>query len=92
MLLYHTGFAEIPVPDLRRGRVNADFGQGFYLSDDPAFAERWATEKRTRKPSSTATSCIPTIFRSSGSNATKTGFATFFPTAAGSPTHSKTLT
>lgn len=46
MLLYHTGFAEIPVPDLRRGRINADFGQGFYLSDDPAFAERWATEKK----------------------------------------------
>lgn len=46
MLLYHTGFAEIPVPDLRRGRVNADFGQGFYLSDDLAFAERWATEKK----------------------------------------------
>ena len=46
MLLYHTGFDEIPVPDLRRGRINADFGQGFYLSDDPAFAERWATEKK----------------------------------------------
>lgn len=46
MLLYHTGFAEIKTPDLRRGRPNADFGQGFYLSDDPAFAERWATEKK----------------------------------------------
>lgn len=46
MLLYHTGFEKIPVPDLRRGRINADFGQGFYLSDDPAFAERWATEKK----------------------------------------------
>ncbi len=46
MLLYHTGFDEIPVPDLRRGRINADFGQGFYLSDDPDFAERWATEKK----------------------------------------------
>jgi len=49
MLLYHTGFDEIPMPDLRRGRVNADFGQGFYLSDDPAFSERWATEKKDSK-------------------------------------------
>ena len=49
MLVFHTGFAEIPVPDLRRGRANADFGQGFYLSDDPAFAERWATEKKGAK-------------------------------------------
>lgn len=49
MLLYHTGFDVIPVPDLRRGRINADFGQGFYLSDDPAFAERWATEKKGAK-------------------------------------------
>lgn len=49
MLLYHTGFFEIPVPDLRRGRANADFGQGFYLSDDPAFSERWATEKKGSK-------------------------------------------
>lgn len=46
MLLFHTGFEKIPVPDLRRGRVNADFGRGFYLSDDPAFSERWATEKK----------------------------------------------
>ena len=49
MLLFHTGFVEIPVPDLRRGRANADFGQGFYLSDDPAFSERWATEKKGSK-------------------------------------------
>ncbi len=49
MLVFHTGFDKIPVPDLRRGRANADFGQGFYLSDDPAFAERWATEKKGAK-------------------------------------------
>ena len=30
MKLYHTGTVEIPVPDIRHGRVNADFGQGFY--------------------------------------------------------------
>ena len=45
MLLYHTGFDEIPVPDLRRGRINADFGQGFYLSDNYDFASLWVREK-----------------------------------------------
>ena len=27
MLLYHTGFEQIPYPDLHRGRKNADFAQ-----------------------------------------------------------------
>ena len=31
-ILYHTGFSAIPSPDIRYGRKNADFGQGFYLS------------------------------------------------------------
>ncbi len=43
MRLYHTGSAVIPEPDVRRGRRNADFGQGFYLTPDEAFARRWAT-------------------------------------------------
>ena len=38
--VYHTGFAVVQTPDLQFGRSNADFGQGFSLSDDPAFAER----------------------------------------------------
>ncbi len=42
MKLYHTGSAEIRNPDIRRGRKNADFGQGFYLSPDMDFAYRWA--------------------------------------------------
>ncbi len=42
MRLYHAGSAVIPEPDLRRGRKNADFGQGFYLTPDLAFARRWA--------------------------------------------------
>ena len=40
--LYHTGKTEIREPDIRRGRKNADFGQGFYLTPDPEFAVRWA--------------------------------------------------
>ena len=46
MRLWHTGFAEIPHPDIHYGRRNADFGQGFYLSDDLRFSQRWARERR----------------------------------------------
>ena len=42
MLLYHTSAVEIPRPDIRRGRRNADFGQGFYLTAEEDFARRWA--------------------------------------------------
>ena len=44
--LFHTGFAVIPAPDIRYGRQNADFGQGFYLSDNEEFSRRWAQERR----------------------------------------------
>lgn len=42
MRLYHTSDVEIREPDIRRGRKNADFGQGFYLSPDLDFTSRWA--------------------------------------------------
>ena len=50
MKLYHTGYQEIRIPDLTVGRKNADFGQGFYLTPDRAFAERWAQESRNALP------------------------------------------
>ena len=43
MKLYHTSTLEIRKPDLYRGRKNADFGQGFYLTPDAEFSRRWAT-------------------------------------------------
>ena len=43
MKLYHTSDSVIEHPDIRRGRVNADFGQGFYLTPDHEFSCRWAT-------------------------------------------------
>ena len=46
LTVYHTGFAEIRTPDLLIGRKNADFGQGFYLSDDLTFAVRWAKSRK----------------------------------------------
>ncbi len=42
MKLYHTGKTEIRLPDIHRGRKNADFGQGFYLTPDREFTYRWA--------------------------------------------------
>lgn len=45
MTLYHTGYQEIRTPDIHQGRKNADFGQGFYLSDDAEFSRRWAKER-----------------------------------------------
>lgn len=50
MLLYHTSDQEIREPDIRFGRKNADFGQGFYLTDDEAFACRWAKPRDGRLP------------------------------------------
>ena len=41
--LFHTGFQIIEKPDIHRGRSNADFGQGFYLSDNEEFSRRWAS-------------------------------------------------
>ena len=49
MLLYHTGFDQIPCPDIHRGRKNADFGQGFYLTPEQSFAERWAKAQKGRE-------------------------------------------
>lgn len=42
MILYHTSDREIKDPDIYRGRKNADFGQGFYLTPDKDFTYRWA--------------------------------------------------
>lgn len=46
MLLFHTGFQIIEKPEVDVGRKNADFGQGFYLSDDMEFSKRWARERK----------------------------------------------
>ena len=44
--LYHTGYQEIREPGIRHGRKNADFGQGFYLTPDRDFSERWGKERK----------------------------------------------
>ena len=40
MILYHTSDQVIQHPDIRYGRKNADFGQGFYLTPDREFTHR----------------------------------------------------
>ncbi len=42
MELYHVGFNIIKEIDIKHGRINADFGQGFYLSSDLDFSKKWA--------------------------------------------------
>ena len=44
--VFHAGYVEIKAPDIHRGRINADLGQGFYLSDNYEFASRWVREKK----------------------------------------------
>lgn len=31
--VYHAGTERVDAPDCNRGRVNLDFGQGFYITD-----------------------------------------------------------
>ncbi|MBQ9010095.1 MAG: DUF3990 domain-containing protein [Clostridia bacterium] len=50
MLLFHSGLVEIRNPDIYRGRKNADFGQGFYLTTDSAFARRWTRSSKDTVP------------------------------------------
>ena len=46
MTLFHAGFLELRNPDIHHGRINADFGQGFYTTENSEFAKRWAKEKK----------------------------------------------
>ena len=38
MRLFHTSFSIVEKPVITEGRKNADFPQGFYLSDDEEFS------------------------------------------------------
>ena len=49
MLVYHSGFQIIKEPDVTYGRKNADFGQGFYLSDSLDFSLRWSRIRKEEK-------------------------------------------
>ncbi len=48
MLIYHGGYCEIRKPQILRSAYPKDFGQGFYGTNLPKQAERWA--KRYESP------------------------------------------
>jgi hypothetical protein len=50
VILYHSGLTEIQNPDIYHGRKNADFGQGFYMTPDHAFARRWTLSSKDTTP------------------------------------------
>ena len=50
MIIFHAGELEIREPDLKHGRKNADFGQGFYTTPDEEFAARWARAGKGTEP------------------------------------------
>ena len=45
MKLYHGSNMIIGYPSLEKGRINTDFGQGFYLTKDKIMAEKWSARK-----------------------------------------------
>ena len=54
MRLFHTSFSVVEKPIITEGRKNADFAQGFYLSDDKEFAKRWARSRNLQGLSGTS--------------------------------------
>lgn len=42
MKIFHSSYEIIEKPELRVGRQNADFGPGFYLSQEQEFTLRWS--------------------------------------------------
>lgn len=48
MRLYHGSNVEVRKPSLRYGRINTDFGRGFYTTTNAEQAERWTQIKLDR--------------------------------------------
>ena len=44
--VYHGSYCEVERPSLDKGRLDADFGIGFYVSSDLTVAEKWASRKK----------------------------------------------
>lgn len=44
--VYHGSFCEVRKPSLDKGRADADFGIGFYVTSDITMAEKWASRKK----------------------------------------------
>lgn len=44
--VYHGSYCEVEKPSLDMGRIDADFGLGFYVTPDFEMAEKWACRKK----------------------------------------------
>ena len=44
--VYHGSNIPVPDPQISKGRDNADFGLGFYVTDNYEMAEKWASRKK----------------------------------------------
>ncbi len=44
--VYHGSYCKVDKPSLDKGRLDADFGLGFYVTSDLAMAEKWACRKK----------------------------------------------
>ena len=44
--VYHGSYCEVNNPSLDNGRIDADFGIGFYVTPDIMMAEKWACRKK----------------------------------------------
>lgn len=44
--VYHGSYCEVNTPSLDNGRIDADFGIGFYVTLDIMMAEKWACRKK----------------------------------------------
>ncbi len=45
--VYHGSSVEVQTPSLAHGRYDADFGVGFYVTEDYEMAEKWAATKKS---------------------------------------------
>lgn len=45
--VYHGSYCEVTQPSFINGRIDTDFGMGFYVTPDFLMAEKWACRKKT---------------------------------------------
>lgn len=45
MKVHHGSYCEVKTPNLRKSRIDIDFGVGFYTTEDDRMARKWACNK-----------------------------------------------
>ncbi len=62
MKVYHGSTQIVQHPDLSLGRMNTDFGKGFYTTTSYEQAKKWALIKRNRSTKTGTTNAIVSVF------------------------------